>query len=416
MTGNNTRANHRKLWQPLRLPAIASLLALPLRLPVWFAKAVFRPRAVVPGMPDTATPKNILIVQLYDTVGDVVISSPLIRELAKSFPGSKLTVAVSAHGLSGLLDQNPYISELIAIDARCRKWLRPLLLPWRHYRSARKLLVHRRFDIAIIPRYSVDLNYGTLLAYFSGAPCRIGYTEATDARKAVLNGGFDRLLTVVLPGSGVVNEVVSNLNVLSIFSMSPQDTRTEVWIAKEDSDFATAAIGHLRGRRVCISPTSGHSELKQWGVDRFGDLAVELVRRDCGIVLIGAPQDRSLADSIEQRFNGSCVNLVGQTTIRQMAAVISKCDVYAGNDAGPAHVAGAMGIPTVTIFGSTCPHRFAPWGPRNQVLTVQMDCGPCGTGHYIDRCSRCIYDEPKCLRAISAADVLTAILAAFAPA
>jgi lipopolysaccharide heptosyltransferase II len=391
---------------------VDSLMIFLARVQVMLAKTICRvPEA--PRQMDPARPNNILVIQLYDTVGDVVCTSPLIRELAQNFPGSALTVAVSAHGVASLLDENPYISDTIPVNVSCAKWLRPLLLPWRHWWLARKVFKQRHFDVVIIPRYSVDSSYATFLAYFSGVPCRIGYTEKTSVRKSVLNRNWDQLLTIALPAfKELTNEVLLNLNVLSAFSKSAKDNRTEVWITGEDRQFASAAVEHLGNKRVCLSPTSGHSVLKQWGVNRFAELAVELVRCHCDIVLVGGPGDKLLGASIEQRLNGLCVNLVGKTSIREMAAVISKCNVYVGNDAGPGHVASAMNVPTVSIFGSSCHHQFAPWGQHNHVLTVNLDCSPCGTGHLIDRCVRCIYNEPKCLEAITVEEVLATVLSA----
>lgn len=390
------------------------LISILSRSEVLLARTLWRSNRV------SALPMNlssILVIQLYDTVGDVVVTSPLIRELAHNFPEAKITVAISARGVVGLLDKNPYISDLVTVNIDCRKWLRPLLLPWRHLWVARTVLKQRHFDVAIIPRYFVDSSYSTFLAYFSEIPCRVGYTEQTSKRKSVLNSGWDELLTIVLPPhNDLANEVISNLNVLSAFSAAAKDSRTEVWITSEDRQFASAAVDHLGQKRVCLSPTSGHSILKQWGTDRFAELGERLVRCHCDIVLVGSPQDKLLATSIEQKLNGVCLNLVGKTSIREMAAVMSRCHVYVGNDAGPGHVASAMGIPTVSIFGSSCYHRFAPWGNHNQVITIDLACNPCNTGHHVDRCERCIYSSPKCLEAITVEEVSATVLAAIASA
>lgn len=404
----------RSVVESVCVRVVDSMMMLLSRIQVQFALVSFRAPLAREWF-GLEEPKRILLIQLYDTVGDVVFTSPLIRELAQSFPASSLTVAVSAHGVKGVLDVNPYISDTILVDVSCNKWLRPLLLPWRHWRFGRKVFKQRNFDLAIIPRSSVDSNYATFLAYFSGAPCRVGYTEKTSRRKSILNRSWDRLLTVTLPGSKEsVNEVLLNLNVLAAFGKAAKSQRTEIWITNEDRQFASSALKALSGRRVCISPTSGHSWLKQWGVDRFAELVQKLVAHGCSIVLVGGPQDKALATSLEERAHHACMNLVGKTSIREMAAVASQCEMYVGNDAGPAHVASAMGIPTLTIFGSSCYHQFAPWGQRNRVLVVEMKCSPCGRGHGIDRCNRCIYEEPKCLREITVVEVLATTLSMLA--
>ncbi len=381
---------------------------------VLLARAIYRPKAL--HARELTQVGRILLIQPYDTLGDVIFTSPLPRELKRAFPDAEIMVVTSAHGVPGVLDENPHISSIIPVNVRCNRLLRPLLLPWRHWRLARRVLRRQRFDVAIVPRYTVDAYFATFLAYFSGAPCRIGYTENTVARKSVLNRGYDRLLTDVLPASHAIeNEVVRNLHVLSVFGKRAEDSRTEIWIDDADRQFAAEALQGLTRRRACIAPTSGHSWLKQWGADRFAELAVELNRQGCDIVLVGAAQDKSLADGIAQRLNGVCLNLVGETSVREMAAVMAECAVYIGNDAGPGHVASAMGVPTVSIFGSSCHHQFAPWGERNRVLTVEMECGPCRMGHLRDRCDRCIYSSPRCLEAITVAEALAAAVSLLPP-
>jgi len=99
-------------------------------------------------------------------------------------------VAVSAHGISGLLDTNLHISDIIAVSVQCNKWLRPLLLPWRHWLVAHRELKQRDYYVAIIPRSPVDDCYATFLAYFSGAPCRVGYTQKMDSKNQHIKPGL----------------------------------------------------------------------------------------------------------------------------------------------------------------------------------------------------------------------------------
>ena len=361
------------------------------------------------GGQNEASPKRIIVFQLYDTLGDVICTSAFYRELARSFPDAKITVAVSADGIPGLMEQNPYISDLVPVNTRCRRWLRPFVLPWRHWQLARRVLRQRSFDIAIIPRYGIDFCYATFLSYFCGAPMRIGYTENTSRRKSIVNHGFDRLLTTVLtPLPSETNEVRSILHVLSALNRTAMSDRTEMWITSQDRHFASRMLGGAGTPRVCLSPTSGHSDLKQWGAARFAELAGELARHGCTIVLLGSKQDIALTDEVEKRCARACINLTGQTTIRQMASIASMCDLFIGNDAGPAHAASAMGVPTLTVFGSSCHHQFAPWGERNRVITREFVCSPCRTGHQADRCSRCICGTPQCLESISVEEVLEA--------
>jgi heptosyltransferase II len=157
-----------------------------------------------------------------------------------------------------------------------------------------------------------------------------------------------------------------------------------------------------------MCPTSGHSELKQWGVRRFAELAKSLATQNFTIVLFGGAGDQALGQRIEAATPGRVINMIGKTSLADLAALLSRCAVFFGNDAGPMHVASMMGVSTVAVFGSSCHHRFGPWAPSSTTLVRPISCSPCAN-HQKDRCKVCVHEKTLCMEPISPDDALTAI-------
>jgi ADP-heptose:LPS heptosyltransferase len=281
-------------------------------------------------------------------------------------------------------------------------FLRPLILPWRAYRLARRRLSAKRFELAILPRRDAEMRFATFVAYFSGASWRFGFTSNVSTYKAQVNNRFDRLLTHVIPEDlERRHEVEHNLAVLRALGVTAADDRTELWVTSADESCAEQVFrrhgvpAELPVFGICPSP--GNSELKQWPISSYAELCMELVRRyGCRIVIFGGPGEEPLGRPIEERLPADVINLIGKTTLRQMAAVQKRCDLFIGNDAGPLHMAAAMGVPVIGIYGSSCHHRFGPW-KHQAVLNRELPCSPCGRGDLTDRCSACVFDVPRCL-------------------
>ena len=272
----------------------------------------------------------------------------------------------------------------------------------------------------LLPRWGVDGVFATYLAYFTGASARVGFSEEVDEHKRRRNRGFDGLLTHALPFDGWQHDVAHTLTVLRALGVQPVGDSLELWPDAADQAFAERALADLRagarpgcGPMVAICPSGGHSALKQWPPARFAALADRLrAEFDAALVLVGAPGEEALGATVQRASAGVMRSLVGQTTLRQLAAVLRGCDLYVGNDAGPLHVAAAVGTPVVGVYGSSDPTRFGPWGGRAHVVWRPPPCAPAYRPDRPDRCPRCVLSEPICLTGISVDDVLDACRAA----
>ena len=357
--------------------------------------------------------KSILIVRL-DEIGDLVMFSPFLRGLRQHLPEAHITLVVKP-GVRNLVERCPYVNEVLVFDQSGGRVARFLTLPWRAFRFAARHLRKNRYDLAILPRWDADYYYAAFVAFWSGAALRVGYSEAVTPYKRRVNRGFDRLLTHALDDRAVRHDVEHNSELLRFLGRSADDDHQEVWTDEDDQRFAENTLREHGigpdGILIGMGPSGGHSALKQWPLEKFAEAGRWLQEtRGAKIAIFGGPGEEPLGNALAEALGPGAINLVGRTTLRQMAALLGRCRTYVGNDSGPTHIAAATGVPVVAIFGSSCPHRFQPGG-NTTLLWRDLACGPCQTTHHIlNRCRACIFDEPHCLTEISAEEVQRAVV------
>ena len=158
--------------------------------------------------------------------------------------------------------------------------------------------------------------------------------------------------------------------------------------------------------RVGLQLGAALGPAKLWAPARIAALAARLAARGIHPVLLGGPQARGLADAVQAAAAEPIRSLVGRDRPALLAALIAELDALVGADSGPAHVAAAVGVPAVTLFGPTDPRLTAPLGPGQQALWHQPACGPC----FLRECPI----DQRCLGAIEVPEVEAAVVTALA--
>jgi heptosyltransferase-2 len=162
---------------------------------------------------------------------------------------------------------------------------------------------------------------------------------------------------------------------------------------------------------IAIAPAAAYGPAKEWPPVRYAAL-IDLLSEEGGAecVLVGAPSERVLCAKVAATSRTNPIVAAGQTNIGELIALLSLCDGFVGNDSGAMHVAAALAIPTVGIFGSTNPERTGPSGPCAAVIYRRLECSPC-----LQR--TCRFGHYNCLREITPAEVARklAALGAFGP-
>lgn len=335
--------------------------------------------------------QNVLVVRL-DEIGDMVLTAPMLRQLREAMPEAWITLVVKPP-VKNIVERCPYVDQIIGYDPGSPGRLRRWRLMYRALRFARKKLWDRKYDLAILPRFDVDRLGATLIGYFSGADFRIGYSENVTPAKQTHNRGYDKLLTHAVETDEVRHEVHRNMELLSspdTLDIHSDHDNLELWLDETDHQFAEAMLPpREEGTRIAIGLGASH-ERKQWPIDHFVELSHWLIERyGAQLILVGSDVEKFLGLELSAKLGLPVTNLVGQTTLRQAAALMQHCDVYIGNDTGPMHLAAAGGTPCVQICchpanGSkthpAAPERFHPWDVGYRTIQPRMAIPPCKDG------------------------------------
>jgi ADP-heptose:LPS heptosyltransferase len=149
--------------------------------------------------------------------------------------------------------------------------------------------------------------------------------------------------------------------------------------------------------------------LKQWPLERFGELANRLRETSptARFLLVGGPEDREKCRVVAEAVGESAINLAGKTSLRELTALLRRCTLFIGNDTGAMHISAAVDLPVIALFGPTCAHRYAPWSGHT-VLQIPLACSPCQQPDHPHRCLSCPYEQPLCLQQLTVERVVEA--------
>jgi len=375
----------------------------------WFGRGRSRPAA--------DEPREILVVQLAD-LGDVVLSGPFLRNLRTFMPRSKIVLAVHP-GMVNIVEKCPYVDEIVPFNYRSftdwnsafcgsiRWWLKGFALAFRVFSK-------HRFDLAVSLRWNDDAPQAAslILMAASGAPRRVAYINSPNAHQLPGRNGVNRLITDGLERGAEKHEVEYQMDLLRFLGGQPEDTSLEVWTTAEDDRKARdvlAAHGIASGDLTIALAPGARWEFRRWPADRFVELARWLQDAyDAKILILAGRSETALAAEIERELpSDRTVNLAGQTTMREMAAVLKSCRFFVGNDSGPMHVAVAAGVSAVGLFGPGEYNRFKPWGPAHAVVQLGLTCNPCS--------QNCLFSQARCIRGISVEQVKDVLKTKLAP-
>lgn len=305
-----------------------------------------------------------IIIRMPNWLGDLVMATPLLHDLRGHWPGAKIT-AMCQSNVCGLLIGNPYIDELFSFS-KPNEFLR---------REEKRNIIERirqgRYDLGIL----LPNSFSSAWLFFRGrVKERIGYV--CDMRRW--------LLTKPVPfpkERGSEHLVRTYKRLLSPLGIPLSDTSPELFVTDEENQAAEALLRqhHVKpeSKVVGINPGAAYGSAKCWLPERFREVTERLLE-DPNITVVyfgdqaGAPLIKSICEGLPSRV----VNLAGATTLRELVALISRCDVFLTNDSGPMHIAAALKVPLVALFGSTSDIATGPY-QHGEVIHKRVDCSPC---------------------------------------
>jgi heptosyltransferase-2 len=332
-----------------------------------------------------STGSRILIVRV-GALGDTLMATPVLRALKETFPTAELDV-LCARAVAPLLESSPSVDRLYALRHRNL----PYALSIEKRRIVRALRA-RGYAFAVLletaPRYRSLVE-------------RAGIAEIRSFRETP----FD-------PAS---HAIVNNLRAAGIAARGV-GLDMEVFLSGRDRDRARGLLAGLPAPRVGIHLGYGprgkkrrqSERLKGWPLERFATLGAALLARGSALVFTGAPEDVRDVGAVVSALppGGAIANLAGRTTVRELAAVIERTDVFVSVDSGPAHLAAALKRPLVVLWGPAILEQMRPLSSQSLVTVLRHPppCAPCYGTPLMKTCPRNV-----CMEAIEPDEVLEAV-------
>ena len=340
---------------------------------------------------------NRIVVRSTNWVGDTVMSVAALRRLRHSFPSAHITLVARPWARDVLMDIALF-DNLMLYQRRSVSIFRQIK-EWRRHEFDLAVLFQNAFEAALIP-------------FLARVPLRIGYS--TDRRGALLTHPLpvpdwrDRnhevfyYLNIVLQLEALLGRGGDNASVDLDCSLTVSATR------KSQALERLRAEGLQENRSlIVLCPGSINSRAKRWPADRYAKLADRLIEEHgAEILLIGSEQETDVATLVRAGMKRRLLDLTGKTRLAEAVALLSVADLVISNDTGPAHIAAALGRPTLVIFGPTNPLTTRPYSSTATVVREPPDCAPC-------MLRDCPIDH-RCMTAISVEEIVSRSVALLA--
>jgi len=334
-----------------------------------------------------------IMIRATNWVGDAIMALPALRAIRRRHADAHISIVARPYVADIYRDQQ-VCDELIHYDPKGEH---------RGWSGREKLaadLRARRFDVALLLQNAFDAAW---LAWRAQIPKRIGY--ARDARSLLLT----KAIPVPKPGEIPPHEKFYYLELLrraGWLDQLPDEPHITLRVPDAGRQRAAQILLEAGSRphaaRIAVGAGASYGSAKCWPPDRFAKaLNVLLSHTDADVILFGTPGELPVSAAIAAELQRPPINLTGKTPIADLPALLSQCHLFLGNDSGAMHVAAAVGLPVVAIFGPTDPHGTAPVTPRLTIVQQKPYCSPC----FLRRCPT----DHRCMTAITPAMVESAL-------
>lgn len=331
-------------------------------------------------------PRRILVIKLGH-IGDVLVTTPVITALKHAFPRAGITALVN-QGTEAMLRHNPHLQELLVLR--------------REHASRREALAHQLHLLRRLRRGRFDLSLelsggdrGAFLSLAAGAGIRVGFAPKKPHLRA-------RAFHLLADQRGTQNHVVETF-LRQVRALGLEPGRPPLLFepgpeAERRAGELLAQAGLSAGGYALAHPTSRWM-FKSWTPAGNARVIRHLLERGLPVVLTCAPQDKELAllAAIRAELGEApgLVDLGGRLDLLTLGALIQRARVFFGVDSAPMHMAAALGVPQVVIFGPSGERMWGPWQAPGEVVALDWDCRPCGRdGCDGSKLSRCLLELP----------------------
>ncbi|MFA5285247.1 MAG: glycosyltransferase family 9 protein [Smithellaceae bacterium] len=314
--------------------------------------------------------RKVLLIQLGD-IGDVVWTTPSIRAVKNSLPGSKVSVMVK-DGFGGLLEVDPSIESIFEVKSYHGNLFHQATGQLSFIRELRA----QHFDLVVDLRLG---DRGAFMSFASGAPIRVTFYQSWGLprwRWFFFTHG-------VVPGPSVYTRGATDqsLRILREIGIDTKDIIPKLWVSdtvkKRVQEILTGEKMDRYNRWITINPYSRWT-YKEWSDPKWIDI-IQWLWKEFAMptIVIGSPDENSKVEALIRQCTTPAFNFAGKTTLAELAGLLKLSHLHIGVDSAGPHIAAATGTPTVTIYGPSSWQDWAPVGEQHRVVLPDMDCVPC---------------------------------------
>jgi heptosyltransferase-2 len=326
-----------------------------------------------------------ILIRATNWVGDAIMALPALRAVRGRFPDAEIAILALPY-VADIYREQQVGNSLIVYDRRGVH----ATFSGRERLAAE--LRTQKFDIALLLQNAFDAAW---IAWRAGIPQRIGY--ARDARTLLLTQ------SVAVPKSGEIpaHEKFYYLELVrraGWIEALPEEPLIALHIPEQSrrraAEFLLASGARPAAMRIAVGAGASYGSAKCWPPDRFAEVLNHLQQEiDVDVILLGTAAEASVSAAIASGLRHPPIDLTGKTGVADLPALLSECHFFIGNDSGAMHVAAAVGLPVVAVFGPTDPHGTAPVTPRCTIVQQKPYCSPC----FLRRCPT----NHRCMTAVT---------------
>lgn len=331
-----------------------------------------------------------LLVRGVNWLGDAVMTTPALLRLREHFPASHIAL-LTAGKIGALWQHHPAVNEVISFGAEDSVF------------AVGKKLRAGHFDLALVlpnsPRSALE-------PFLARIPQRVGYTrpwrnlfltQAIPSRLGAVKmhkrtpAEIQQLIAAtppvpVTPPPPAAHQIYEYLHLVAALGANPEPLPPQLEVTPAEVEAARQKFGltNSPGPVLGLNPGAEYGPAKRWPAEKFAAAAKAIQQRtSCTWLIFGGKNDLPLATQIQSALgpaSAAAMNVAGQTSLRELMALLRLCRVLLTNDTGPMHVAAALGTPVVVPFGSTSPELTGPGlpgDPRHRLLRSAVPCAPC---------------------------------------
>jgi heptosyltransferase-2 len=328
---------------------------------------------------------NRIMVRGTNWIGDAILTLPAIASIRATYPRAHIAI-LAKPWLADVYKIFTAADEVIIYEKKHDNILGVFSLAQR--------LRERKFDAAILLQNAIE---AAIIARAAGIPIRAGYDS--DGRGIILTHSVARSKEIKKAHQvDYYLEMVKALGCLSVDKEMHLETRIN---SHDASSVLSKYTADSQKPVVGIAPGATYGPAKKWFPERFAAVADKIADTlNCQVIILGGKSDADTAANVCKFARTAPINLAGKTNLKEAVYLISQCRLFISNDSGLMHVAGALNIPTIALFGSTNPATTAPVGNQSFVIRREVSCSPC--------LKKTCPTDFRCMKLISADDVFRA--------